>query len=54
MVKNLAKANMSPLEWRRAFAKYSLISYMTSDDEDSSVPEYIGKVNFMEDQSNEV
>ena len=43
VVKNVAKETMSPLEWRRAFAKYSLISYMTSDPENESMEECEGK-----------
>ena len=35
VVKNLAKERLTEDEWKRAFAKYSLISYMSSEDDDS-------------------
>lgn len=47
VVKNVAKETMSPSEWRRAFAKYSLISYMTSDPENESMAECEDKVDFL-------
>ena len=34
VVKNLVRKRQKRDEWRRDFAKYSLISYMTSSEED--------------------
>lgn len=33
VVKNLVKEGLTQDQWKRAFAKYSLISYMTSEDD---------------------
>ena len=46
VVKNLAKEALTQDQWRRAFAKYSLISYMTEEDNGHRIMEHRDLKNF--------
>ena len=48
VVKNIVKEGLTQDQWKRAFAKYSLISYMTSEDDGQKIMEHREMKNLAE------